>query len=248
MDNVIILEGAQGIRKSPSINVLFGDWFSDAPIPLGDKDSYQNIQGVWGHELAELDSFNKAETTTAKNFFSQQKDRYRPSYGRRAQDFPRQTVFIGTTNQTEYLKDYTGNRRYWPVKCHAVDLEQLKENRDQLWAEALHRFRDGEIWWISNDEEQLLFEEEQDLRMQVDPWQHLVEAYLRSITKDYITSAEILIDAIGKDSGHINRADQNRVGPNMRVLGWRNTKKRILIDVNSTEKIPRHVYVRAQSE
>lgn len=93
--------------------------------------------GKWIIERMSFDSFNKAESTKAKQFFSASTDTYRESYGRRTNDVPRQCVFVGTTNQDEYLKDATGNRRYWPVACTKVDLEQLREIRDQLWAEAM---------------------------------------------------------------------------------------------------------------
>lgn len=242
MDNVMILEGRQGLRKSTSIAVLFGDWFSDAPIPLGEKDAYQNIQGVWCCELAELDSFNKAETLSAKLFFSQLRDRYRPSYGQHSQDFPRQTVFIGTTNQGEYLKDYTGNRRYWPVRCQQVELEALTQMRDQLWAEALARYLDGEAWW-PDDATRSVFEAEQDQRMQVDPWQYPIEDYLRSTTAEYMTAADVISNAIEKDKAQVTRADQTRLSPIMKALGWKNTRKRVLV---GGQKVQRHVYIRTE--
>jgi len=242
LDTVMILEGRQGLRKSTSIAQLFGDWFSDAPIPIGDKDAYQNIQGVWCSELAELDSFNKAESTSAKQFFSQVRDRYRPSYGQHAHDYPRQTIFVGTTNQSEYLKDYTGNRRYWPVKCNTAHLSIIQSNRDQLWAEALHRFRANESWW-PDDATRSIFEAEQDDRMQIDPWEYRIEDYLttQAAHKPYVTAADILIDAIEKDAAQITRADQNRVSPIMRKLGYINVRKRVQVGDKS---IPRHVYVR----
>ncbi len=245
MDNVMILEGAQGLRKSTSVHKLFGDWFSDAPIPLGDKDSYQNIQGVWCHELAELDSFNKAESTTAKNFFTQTRDRYRPSYGHRAEDFPRQTVFVGTTNQDEYLKDYTGNRRYWPVRCAVVNLDVLDAMRDQLWAEAVVRYKKHEPWWVKSDAERQLFEAEQDGRLQIDPWQYPIEDYLHGVTLEHVTSADILTNAIEKDPAHVTRADQNRISPIMKALGWAHKKKRVSVRGKS---VPRWVYERPGGE
>lgn len=251
MDTVLILEGRQGEGKSTAAAILFGDWFSDSPIPIGDKDGYQVIQGKWGVELGELDSFNKAESTSAKLFFSSKTDRYRPSYGMLAQDFPRQCVFIGTTNQDEYLRDYTGNRRYWPVYCMEVNKDALRAQRDQLWAEAMHYYMQGmgkpergpdERWWATLDE-QPLFEQEQDARLQVDPWQHLIEDWLHKNTFEHVTSAQVLIEAIGRDGGHITRADQGRLGPIMRALGWENKKKRIAIEGTSITA-PRHVYVR----
>jgi len=240
MDNVLILEGRQGRGKSSVVKALFGEWYSDAPMPLGDKDAYQNIQGVWGAELPELDSFNKAESTTAKAFFSQTRDRYRPSYGHASQDFPRQVVFVGTTNQDEYLKDYTGNRRYWPVRCYAVNPAFVIEQRDQLWAEAMHRFNAGEQWWPA-DNERAQIEREQDSRLQIDPWQYPIEDYLHSITADYVTSDMILNAALKKDNAHITRADQNRIAPILKQIGW-NKKRRIVLIGN--KKSQRHVYER----
>jgi len=240
MDNVLILEGYQGMKKSSSMEILFGEWFSDAPIPIGEKDAYQNIQGIWCSELAELDSFNKAESTSAKQFFSQRRDRYRPSYGQHAQDYPRQTIFVGTTNQGEYLKDYTGNRRYWPVKCNVARLDLLIANRDQLWAEAVHRYRSGDTWW-PDDATRSIFEAEQDQRMQIDPWQYRIESYLRSLTVEDVTSWDVLTEAIGKETGQITKADQTRLSPIMQKLGWKNVRKRIKVDGKTRQ---RHVYVK----
>ncbi len=239
MDNVMILEGKQGLKKSTSLATLFGEWFSDAPIPIGDKDAYQNIQGVWCSELAELDSFNKAESTSAKQFFSQVRDRYRPSYGQHAQDFLRQTTFVGTTNQGEYLKDYTGNRRYWPIKCNIVHLESLKHNRDQLWAEAYQRYKDGDSWW-PDDATRSVFEAEQDHRMQIDPWHYRIEDYLNKSTAKWFRSDDILTEVIGKDLGAIQKADQTRLSPIMKKLGYINKKKRIPVD---GQMLPRNVYI-----
>lgn len=253
MDNVLILEGLQGEGKSTAAEILFGEWFSDSPIPIGDKDAYQVIQGKWGVELGELDSFNKAESTSAKNFFSSKTDRYRPSYGHTAQDFPRQCVFIGSTNQQEYLKDYTGNRRYWPVYCMEVNLASLRAQRDQLWAEALHYYQQGAAgergtdtrWW-PDASQKMLFDAEQDARLQIDPWQSLIENYLHTILADYVTSADVLMLAVGKDRGHLTRADQGRIGPILQMLGWQHTKKRVLVD-GCAKPLPRWVYAKPDS-
>jgi len=241
MDNVLILEGEQGKGKSQVVSILYGDWYSDAPLPLGDKDAYQNIQGVWGSELAELDSFNKAESNTAKMFFSQKRDRFRPPYGHSPKDFKRQCVFIGTTNQDEYLKDYSGNRRYWPVYCRHVDLQWTRDNRDQLWAEALHQFDQNIRWWPDEDE-QLVFTKEQDDRLQVDPWLYPIDDFLKTLNRDYVTGDDVLISACRKDTGTQNRADQNRVAPLMKSLGWHKKRKTITTDSGKSEQ--KHVYVR----
>lgn len=113
-----MLEGAQGLGKSTGVRVLAGDeWFGDTPITFGDKDSYQALRAKWIYELGELASVTRAELNRAKSFLSATFDVYRPSYGRRTRDFKRQCVFVGTTNESAYLRDPTGNRRFWPIRC-----------------------------------------------------------------------------------------------------------------------------------
>lgn len=220
MDNVLIFEGLQGIGKSTALRVLAGEWFTDTPLVLGDKDSFQQIQGVWLVELAELDSLNKAENTRAKQFFGSQVDRYRPSYGRLTQTFPRQCVFAGSTNQDgNYLKDPTGNRRYWPVKCTKVEGEALSHDRDQLWAEAVHRYDAGELWW-PEDQYKHLFESEQEDRFDADVWEELIEDWLYGRTKPRVLISEIMEQALGLEAAQMKPPEQKRVGQIMAHLGW----------------------------
>ncbi|WP_095196943.1 VapE domain-containing protein [Pseudomonas sp. Irchel 3A7] len=224
-DSVMILEGGQGEGKSTAVGILGGEWFMDTPFVLGDKDSFQAIRGKWLVELGELDSFNKAESTKAKQFFSASTDTYRESYGRRTNDVPRQCVFVGTTNQEEYLKDATGNRRYWPVYCNMVDLEKLREIRDQLWAEAVVCYEAGDIWWVTKDES-WMFTEAQDERFVVDEWEAPILTWLEeSQIGETATGNDILSQALKLDYGHWSKPEQMRVGAIMHRLGWR--KKRL---------------------
>ncbi|MEH6564627.1 MAG: VapE domain-containing protein [Halopseudomonas sp.] len=220
-DSVLILEGGQGEGKSTALSVLGGAWFMDSPFSLGDKDAYQAIRGKWIIELGELDSFNKAESTKAKQFFSAYIDTYRESYGRRTVDVPRQCVFAGTTNQDEYLKDTTGNRRYWPVLCTSVDIPALKEMREQLWAEAVCRYKAGERWWVERDEAGD-FAEQQDARYMVDAWEHPIREWLEDPSRlEIVKGDEIFADALKLDLGHWGKPEQMRVGHIMHRLGWR---------------------------
>lgn len=219
-DSVLILEGIQGAGKSTSMAVLGGTWFMDTPFNLGDKDGYQAIRGKWIIELGELDAFNKAESTRAKQFFSASVDTYRESYGRRVLDVPRQCVFVGTTNQDEYLKDDTGNRRYWPVTCTKVDIEGLRADRDQLWAEAVACYRAGHVWWVERDETEV-FAAEQDQRYQADMWEEPIIKYL--VDKHIgasVTGAHILEHALNIDPSHWDKPSQMRVGKIMHRLKW----------------------------
>ena len=223
-DAVMILEGGQGEGKSSALRILGGDWFMDTPFVLGDKDGFQAIRGKWLVELGELDSFNKAESTKAKQFFSASTDTYRESYGRRTNDVPRQCVFVGTTNQDEYLKDATGNRRYWPVSCTVIDLDVLREMRDQLWAEAMFCYEAGDIWWVTKDEEPM-FTEAQDERFVVDEWEGPILNWLEeSQIGETASGSDVLTSALKLDFGHWGKPEQMRVGAIMHRLGWRRVR------------------------
>jgi predicted P-loop ATPase len=128
--------------------------------------------------LAERDAIGRAEVSRIKAFLTRTTDRFRPPYGRYTVEVPRQCVFAGTVNPDTYLRDETGNRRFWPLRCGTIDIAVLARDRDQLWAEAVHRFREGAIWWI--DDPALLAEarEEWDRRYQSDAWDDLIEHWL----------------------------------------------------------------------
>lgn len=220
VDNVLILEGSQGKGKSTALSILGGEWFMDTPFVLGDTEAFQQIRGKWIIELGELDAFNKADSTKAKQFFSASVDTFREKYGRRSADLPRQCVFAGTTNQEEYLKDTTGNRRYWPVRVETVHLDGLRQMKDQLWAEATARYRVGDIWWVER-EEASLFEEQQEARYTTDAWEYRVRIWLDQLIGDTATADQILAGALNMDPGHWGKPEQMRVGYIMNRLGWR---------------------------
>lgn len=219
-DQVLILEGQQGLGKSSALGIIGGEWFMDTPIPLGDKEGLEMIQGVWIVEMAELDSFNKAESTTAKSFFSRSKDRFRLPYGHRTVMFSRSCIFAGTTNQSEYFSDKTGNRRYWPVMCRTYDRAALVAVRDQLLAEAVHRFKAGERYWPNREEEDL-FRGEQDRREKIDPWLDKISKWLGEITKPWVTVSEILSECLKIDYGRMDAHTMaTRVGHALNKIGW----------------------------
>lgn len=164
-DYMVIFEGAQGVGKSTLARLLGGEHFADTGLVLGDKDSYQNLQGVLVYEWGELDSLTKTEVTKVKQFISSMKDRFRASFDRRAKDYPRQVVFIGTTNEDHYLVDPTGNRRMWPVRVtRQIDLDWFARHRDQLFAEAMHYFEAGQRFHPTTREQRELFEPQQQQR------------------------------------------------------------------------------------
>lgn len=170
VDTVLVLEGAQGAEKSTCLKVLGGAWFTDTPLIMGDKDSRMLAAARWICELAELASIVKSDVETQKAFISASADDFRPPYGKTIESFERRCVFAGTVNpangRVDYLIDETGDRRWWPVRVGEVDTTRLREDRDQLWAEATWRFLHsdqnpslahplcpGERWWFTRDEQ-----------------------------------------------------------------------------------------------
>jgi predicted P-loop ATPase len=178
-DYMVIFEGAQGVGKSTLARLLGGDYFADTGLVLGDKDSYQNLQGVLVYEWGELDSLTKTEVTKVKQFISSMKDRFRASFDRRAKDYPRQVVFIGTTNEDHYLVDPTGNRRMWPVRVtRAIDLDWFAAQRDQLFAEAMTYLDAGDRFHPTTKEQLELFEPQQQQRQIENAIQAAILRYL----------------------------------------------------------------------
>ena len=156
-DNMLTLQGVQGIGKSSLLAKLGGDWFSDTFTTMQGKEAYEQVQGVWLMEIGELDSTKKAETSTVKLFISKTSDRYRPAYGRRIQEFPRQCVFFGTTNETQFLRDTTGNRRFWVVETPNAQPRKLlpafaaldSETVRRIWGEAVTMYKAGEQLYLT---------------------------------------------------------------------------------------------------
>lgn len=163
-DNLLILEGAQGVGKSSFLRDMARNWFTDSVGSLG-KDSVENLKGKWLAEIGELTQFKKAEVEHIKAFLSRQTDRIREAYARRATDFPRQSVCIGTTNDDEYLKDEE-NRRFWPVKCHATSFVGVMDPDEigQVWAEAVVAFKAGESLDLDDENVRREAREQQNAR------------------------------------------------------------------------------------
>jgi len=255
VDTMLVLESPQGAGKTQCMRILGGPWYAEATALVGSKDFMLGMQGVWIVEVAELDSFTRAEDRSVKKMLSAVEDKFRVPYGRRDERFSRTCVFVGTTNEGEYLKDPTGARRYWPVKCGDLAVDALRLNRDQLWAEAVHLYRHGGDpsewpddtgareatrargwrWWWMPPRANL----EQERRFQVDPWESLVQQWLdgHAPAAQYpvdvageqrqATTIGLLQHAIAKKTGDITRQDEMRVGHLLRHLGWRRARTRL---------------------
>lgn len=147
-DNVLVLVGPEGTGKSTFLKLLGREWFSDSLGSIDHHRVYEQLQGAWLIEVAELNSIRRSAMEQVKHFFGKQEDRFRVAYGRRVEEFPRQCVFFGTTNEDRFLQDDNGDRRFWPVKVRPdfVSLSVFKDfpnEVDQVWAEAVELFKNG---------------------------------------------------------------------------------------------------------
>lgn len=219
VDTMLVIEGGQGKLKSTAIKILFGDgeWFSDHISPVGTKDSKEELAGKWCIEVSELSALQRSDVEKIKAFLSTAVDNYRPSYGHLPRAFPRQCVFFGSTNEDRYLRDATGARRFWPFKAGHIDIEALRKDRDQLWAEAVHRYHAGEQWHLTTEEEALAGGEQGE-REVLDPWFDAVSDYLE--TASFVTVGVLLYDACKVPKDRWDGVSQKRVVSILKKLGW----------------------------
>lgn len=245
-------EEGQGVGKSTGLKLLCPkrEWFGDTHIVMGDKDSYQMLRRKWIYELGEMGSVKGKDKNRVKNFVSASSDNYRPSYGSRTRDFLRQVVFAGTTNEEEYFDDRTGNRRFWPILVGVlghVDRDMLLADRDQLWAEATHRYLAGEKWHVDTPQFRNLCLTEQEARLQQDPWDSIIAQWLldprieyfdaqfgatrtrMADIRDGVNPSDVMLGALKKQPGAINRGDQMRVADSLRACGYYRAEERTTI-------------------
>jgi predicted P-loop ATPase len=230
-DYMLILEGPQGARKSTACAVIGGEWFSDnlPDIRSAGKDVAQHLNGKWLIEVAEMSALDKAEAAALKAFITRTTERYRPSFGRKEVIEPRQCVFIGTTNKSAYLRDETGGRRFWPVLVGIIKTEALQADRDQLFAEAVNRYRAGDKWWPDAAFEIEYIRPQQDARYEVDAWEESISTFLeRHIQPDgkkRTTITEVARSALHLDTPKLGTSEQRRIGNALDRLGWQRGKR-----------------------
>lgn len=249
-DLVLTMVGPQGCGKSTLLHKLGQQWFSDTFMTVHGKEALEQIQGAWIIEIGELAGFRKAEVESIKHFMSKQEDSFRPAYARESETYPRQCIFAATTNRSEFLKDPTGNRRFLPVDLRPTkatknvfhDLEQY--DIDQIWAEAVELFNNGEKLYMSQ-EATLIAKEEQEKHSEVDERKGLIETYLNtllpedwdktdimdrrtfleeplakrgSVERKYVCIAEIWTECLGKEKENMNRYNSREINDIMRGL------------------------------
>lgn len=175
-DNMIVLEGEQGAYKSTLLEVLGGRWYTVMREAPTSKDFEITLQGKWLIEVAEFDSFSRADVKATKRTLSTATDRYRSPYGVHAADHPRHSIFAGTVNPSDWNTDPTGARRFWPVAIGRIDIAAVPGMREQLFAEAMHLFARGATWYEIDAASAKV---EQDDRYIDDPWSDVVEYQCR---------------------------------------------------------------------
>jgi predicted P-loop ATPase len=221
VDYTLVLEGDQGEGKTAALRVLGGKWFTELDGDLQGKDPIDRIHGVWIAELSELSAMNRTEEAALKGFLTRRNDRVRLAYARRAVTLARGCVFAATVNPDGggYLKDPTGNRRYWPVTVGVVDVAALAADRDQLLAEALHEVDEGRPWWPDRTYRDELREVVAE-RETVDPWQPIVEKWLRGRSGMRLDPTDLLTDALGLQKGLLRQVEKSRVINCAKRAGW----------------------------
>lgn len=247
------LVGAQGTGKSTLIRKLGREWFSDTFLTVTGKEALEQIQGKWLIEIAELSGFRKAEVETIKHFLSKCVDSFRPAYGRTSEEYPRQCTFWATTNNRDFLKDPTGNRRFLPIDVNPDRVRKsvftdLDGEVDQLWAEALVLYHQGENLYIESEAEQIA-RIEQAGHSEMDERTGLIEQYMNrllpenwgemdlfmrrnflqqdplspkgTIERDYVCTAEVWCECLGKEKEDMDKYKTRELNDILRTIpGW----------------------------
>lgn len=250
MDYMPVLIGKQGIGKSHLLSILGGEWFSDSITSINGKEGYEALHGSWIVEWAELSAARKADIESMKQFISKRDDRYRKAYARRVTDNPRQCVFAGTTNDDEFLRDYTGNRRFWPIQTDAAMatksvFDDLPKERDQIWAEAVVLYKNHEPLYLDASlqakaqevqEEHTYRSVREDIvkeyldRKLPENWKDMSQFERKvwldgndnegEVLRDRICLLEIWVEALGGERLNFSNQDQRELRAIMDHIGW----------------------------
>jgi predicted P-loop ATPase len=239
-DVALVVFGGQGVKKSTGFKALTGpEWFSDQALPIGQKDADVStlLRKAWVHELAELTDVRRVEVNKLKAFVTRTVEHYRPAYGHFMVEEPRRCVFVGTTNDKQFLKDPTGERRWWPAEGGRVDMEWILANRDQLWAEAVYVARKGmeegadaprlRYWFEDQDPADksliaALAERHGDFTEE-DPWTPIIAAWLAKKpvhSVNGVTTGDVLSGALTMPASQLERHHESRAGACLKRLGW----------------------------
>ena len=232
VDTALILQGAQGIRKSSFFRYLVPEesWFSDDMGAVDNKDAQLGAAASWIIEWAELESVRRTNSNAVKSFLTRQVDKFRAPYARSIQERPRTCVFVGTTNETEFLSDSTGNRRFMVIPITRVDTDSIAQQRNQLWAEALVKYSTGKTWWLTEQDAATQAERNMDL-IYSDPWESKIQEWLTASNLDLVDSGwavsieKILKNCIDIPISQHGQANQQRVAKILSAAGWERKRR-----------------------
>lgn len=218
VDNMIVLEGKQGLLKSSALAAIAEPWFAEQHESATNAKAFAEVlQGKLIVEVSEMDAFSRAEVNTIKKVISCQWDRFRPSYARHATDHPRQGIMAGSTNKDDWNRDETGARRMWPIRCVGeADIEYIRRERAQCFAEALVALRAGSTWWEMPAEETRA---EQERRYTEDAWLEPVAHWLQG--RGEVSTNEIAVACLHMSLRDVDRGVQLRLSSVLGRLGWR---------------------------
>lgn len=222
VDHVLILEGEKGIGKTSLFRILGGPYYLSLDGDLNDKDTKQRLFGKHIVELSELSALKRTSQIEAvKSFVTTPIDSFRVAYGRGSEDFPRQCVLGGSTNATEWMRE-DSERRWWPVGVEKIDLQNLETERNQLFGEAVVRYRTSEPYHLVDPKIIALATVEVENRREVDMWEEIVEKHLVTQNRGRTTIRELL-HLVGADQSH--RLNQMRMSSVLKILGWRRIRE-----------------------
>ncbi len=229
VDHALILEGPQGLSKSKAIRILGGKdvegqgWYMNMQTKLESQYSGFALQGHWIIELGELSSMRSASIQKIRSYITEVIDVYKRPYDVEFSQRKRRCVFIGTTNEYDYLPSH--ERRFWPVRCSTIQVEMLRHDRNQLFAEAFHRWSNGEDWWFERGTKELeSIEEAQRARIEEDSWERHIMYFL---TERTIVTTDEILQHLGIERARASRKDSMRVSQIMKKFGWHGTRKSI---------------------
>ena len=266
-DYMLLMIGSQGRGKSQFLSAMGGNWFSDTITSIGRKESYEALDGSWIVEMAEMTAAKKADIEALKQFISKRSDKYRKAYDRRVTENPRQCVFFGTTNEDECLRDYTGNRRFWVVEVHDRKAKKnifkdLPQERNQLWAEAVARYKAEEPLFLDDRLEQMAREAQKFHTFESSRWadiQYYLEyklpaewdsmkvtdriIYLEDHNPDEgeiermsVCTKEIWIECCGGNARNFGPSEQRDIAACLKSLGWTRDRKQTRDPVYGVQK------------